>query len=140
MEARLPQSTLGSRVGLSAAAVNRRLRRLTADGYVLRTSAILDADLLGHPLTVIALVEVADERVDLLDEMELAFVACPQVQQCYYVTGKNDFILVFLVRDMDEYRRLTRELFFASGNVKRFTTNVAMKRAKATLTVPVTAR
>lgn len=136
-DARLSQAALGARVGLSAAAVNRRLQRLTAAGTVVRTTAVLAPGLLGHPLTVIAHVEVADERADLLDELERTFVACPEVQQCYYVTGNCDFIVVFIVRDMDQYRRLTRELFFASGNVKRFTTHVAMKRSKVTLDVPL---
>ena len=42
-----------------------------------------------------------------------------------------------LVADMDEYRRLTRELFFATNNVKRFKTLVAMERCKVTLDVPL---
>ncbi|HQV92475.1 MAG TPA: winged helix-turn-helix transcriptional regulator, partial [Phycicoccus sp.] len=33
-DARIPQASLGARVGLSAAAVNRRLRRLTDDGFI----------------------------------------------------------------------------------------------------------
>lgn len=136
-DARLSQAALGSRVGLSAAAVNRRLQRLTADGIITRTTAVLAAERLGHPLTVIANVTVTDERAERLAGLERRFLACPQVQQCYYVTGDSDFVLVFVVRDMDQYRRLTQELFFASGNVTRFTTQVAMKRTKASLDVPV---
>jgi DNA-binding Lrp family transcriptional regulator len=59
------------------------------------------------------------------------------VQQCYYVTGDWDFVLVLLVRDMAEYTRLTRDLFFASNNVKRFKTLVVMKRTKVSLEVPL---
>lgn len=136
-DARLSQAAIGARVGLSAAAVNRRLRRLSTAGVIDRTTAVLTPELLGHPLTIIAHVEAADERSDLLDEMERSFTECPQVQQCYYVTGDCDFILVFVVPDMDSYRQLTRELFFAGGNVRRFTTHVTMKRAKVTLDVPV---
>lgn len=51
------------------------------------------------------------------------------MQQIYYVTGDFDFMLVMNVRDMSEYERLTRELFFASGNVRQFKTYVAMQRA-----------
>ena len=72
-----------------------------------------------------------------LDAVQRRFVDCPQVQQCYYVTGEWDFVLVMLVADMDEYRRLTRELFFSTNNVKRFKTLVAMERCKATLDVPI---
>ena len=136
-DARLSQSALGARVGLSAAAVNRRLRRLTDDGFITRTTAVLAPELLGSPLTVIAQVEVESEQAEPLDQVQAAFVACPQVQQCYNVTGDCDFILVFLVRDMHQYLELTRELFYADPNVKRFKTLVVLDRTKVTLDVPL---
>ena len=61
------------------------------------------------------------------------------MQQCYYVAGAWDFVLIFLVRSMDQYVALTRELFFASGNVKTFNTLVAMNRVKTGSSVPVDA-
>ncbi|TGR95743.1 Lrp/AsnC family transcriptional regulator, partial [Mesorhizobium sp. M2E.F.Ca.ET.209.01.1.1] len=61
----------------------------------------------------------------------------PQVQQCYYVTGEADFILVVTVATMADYETLTRRLFFANNNVKRFRTFVAMDRVKVGLEVPV---
>ena len=56
-DARLSQGALGARVGLSAAAVNRRVRRLTDDGYIRRTAAELDPTALGYPLTVVVQIE-----------------------------------------------------------------------------------
>lgn len=136
-DARPSQGALGARVGLSAAAVNRRIRRLADDGYIDRTVAVLEPGALGYPLTVIVQLEAVSEEVDKLDELQRSLVECPNVQQCYYVTGEWDFVLVLLVHDMDQYRRLTRELFFASGNVKRFKTLVVMDRAKVGLSVPL---
>ena len=46
-------------------------------------------------------------------------------------------MLIFLVRSMDQYVELTRELFFESGNVKTFNTLVVMNRVKTGSTVPV---
>lgn len=136
-DARMPQSALGARVGLSAAAVNRRIRRMADTGVIHRVSAVVAPDRLDFRLTVIAQVEVVDEQPDALDQTQTAFTDCPHVQQCYYVTGEWDFVLIMIVRDMDEYTRLTRELFFASNNVKRFTSLVVMNRAKVSLDVPV---
>jgi len=84
-------------------------------------------------------VKIENERLDLLDEVTQRFSKCPQVQQVYYVTGDFDFLLVINVKDMGEYERLTRELFFAAGNVKNFKTVVAMNVAKSTLRVPLLA-
>jgi DNA-binding Lrp family transcriptional regulator len=136
-DARTPQAALGARVGLSAAAVNRRLRRLSEAGILTGSHAVLAPELLDHPLTVIAQVEVESEQPEALDRMQERLTACAQVQQCYYVTGEWDFVLVLVVRDMDQYTHLTRDLFFASNNVKRFKTLVVMNRAKVTLDVPL---
>lgn len=136
-DARLGQSALGAKVGLSAAAVNRRLRRLTDAGVITSTRAVLAPEQLGHPLTVIAHIEVESEQPELLDATDASFIHCPQVQQCYYVTGEWDFVLTLLVTDMDEYTALTRALFLANNNVKRFKTLVVMKRSKVTLDVPL---
>lgn len=48
-------------------------------------------------------------------------------------------MLILAVRNMDQYNALTRELFFANNNVKRFKTLVSMSRVKVGLDVPVDA-
>jgi len=76
-DARIPQASLGARVGLSAAAVNRRMRRLLDTGVITRISAVLAQDRLDHPLTVIAQVEVESEQTEILDRTLARFTACP---------------------------------------------------------------
>ncbi|CAM5183930.1 Lrp/AsnC family leucine-responsive transcriptional regulator OS=Castellaniella defragrans OX=75697 GN=HNR28_000112 PE=4 SV=1 [Castellaniella defragrans] len=136
-DARLPQAELGERVNLSTAAVNRRLRRLAEEGVIKRYTAEIDPSAVGYPLTIIVGVEAESERVDQLDDMRRVFASCPEVQQCYYVTGDWDFMLIFAVIDMEHYNALTRQLFFAGNNVKRFKTFVAMSRVKVGLSLPI---
>jgi DNA-binding Lrp family transcriptional regulator len=115
-DAQIPQNELGSRVSLSTAAVNRRLRRLADEGVIERYAAIVSPEKVGSPLTIITSIEVESEQIDLLDAMKRTFSQCPQVQQCYYVAGEWDFV---------------------HNNVKRFKTLVSMSRVKVGLTVPV---
>jgi DNA-binding Lrp family transcriptional regulator len=136
-DGRVPQSELGQRANLSTAAVNRRLQLLKSAGVIEGFTARLNPKALGHDLTVIVEVKAENERADLVDDMQRRFAACPQVQQCYYVAGEWDFVLIFLVRSMDQYVALTRELFFASGNVKSFNSLVAMNRVKTGAGVPI---
>ncbi|ADU38909.1 Lrp/AsnC family transcriptional regulator [Variovorax paradoxus] len=136
IDSRMSQSELGERVHLSTAAVNRRLKRMRDDGVIRRYGAVLAPAALGHPLSIVAEVEVESERIDLLDAMKQSFRACPQVQQCYYVTGEWDFILILVVQDMAQYTALSRQLFFQSNNVKRFRTLVTMDPVKVSLDVP----
>lgn len=137
VDARLSQAELGGRVSLSTAAVNRRLKRLAEDGVIKRYTVEIEPAAVGYPLTVITGVEAESERIDLLDETRRVFVSCPEVQQCYYVTGDWDFILILAVTNMEHYNSLTRQLFFMSNNVKRFKTFVAMSREKTGLSLPI---
>ena len=136
-DAHIPQNELGARVNLSTAAVNRRLRRLADDGVIDRYTAVVSPEKVGFPLTIVTTVEVESEQIDLLDAMKRTFELCPQIQQCYYVAGEWDFVLVLTVRNMEQYNDLTRQLFFANNNVKRFKTLVSMSRVKVGLDVPV---
>ncbi|KVC99454.1 AsnC family transcriptional regulator [Burkholderia ubonensis] len=136
-DAQTPQNELGARVNLSTAAVNRRLRRLVEDGVIERYTAVVAPEKVGYALTIVVNVEMEREQIDQIDAMKRTFERCPQVQQCYYVTGEWDFVLILTVRDMDQYNALTRQLFFSNNNVKRFKTLVSMGRVKVGLDVPV---
>jgi len=135
-DATTSQQDMGVAVNLSSAAVNRRLKKMNDDGVIQRTVSIVDPVHLGYPLTVITQVEVESERLDLLDGMKRTFLARPEVQQCYYVAGECDFVLVILVKNMDQYTEMTRELFFENNNVKRFKTLVSMSVIKTGQNVP----
>lgn len=136
-DSRTPQREIGEAVNLSPSAVNRRIAAMEKAGVIAGNVAVVDVAKVGRPITLIVEVSVESERLDLLDAVKKRLIACPEVQQVYYVTGDVDFVIILTVRDMDEYVRLTRELFFAEGNVKSFRTLVAMERAKVGLAVAV---
>ncbi len=155
---------IGQSVNLSAAAVQRRVRRME-DARVIQSNAakpipgsnrvvasfspghgvpehmgavtIVDPASVGRPITIIVEVQVDSEHADLMDSARSEFAAAPEVQQCYYVTGAADFILVLTVSTMEEYEQLSRRLFLENKNVRHFNTFVAMNRVKAGLRVPL---
>jgi len=127
----MPLREISERVDLSVPAVARRLRRLRNEGVIRKDICVVDETLVGRPLTIIVEVTMENERLDLIEEMKKRFAACAQVQQCFYVTGETDFILIMNVKDMTEYTALTRVLFFKQGNVKSFRTCVAMEKIKS---------
>jgi Lrp/AsnC family transcriptional regulator, leucine-responsive regulatory protein len=131
------QRDIAEHVGLSPAAVHRRIQKLHGTGIIANDVAVISPDLIGRPITLIVEVIVESEKIEALNDLKRAFSDAPEVQQCYYVTGEADFILVITARDMAEYERLTERLFFKQKNVKRFRTYVAMARVKTTLNVPL---
>ncbi|MER8537107.1 Lrp/AsnC family transcriptional regulator [Mesorhizobium sp. M1005] len=133
----MQQREISDRVGIPAAAVARRLKWLRSAGIIRKDISILNERAVGRPLTVIVEVTAENQKLDLLDEMKRRFLNCPQVQQCYHVTGETEFILIMNISDMGEYTSLTRQLFFKEGNVKSFRTCVTMEKVKAASPIPL---
>ncbi|MFD9890982.1 Lrp/AsnC family transcriptional regulator [Amycolatopsis sp. NPDC059027] len=137
-DSRTIAETIGAKVGLSAAAVQRRIKRLRESGVIEREVAVLSPQALGLSMTFVVLVEMERENLAVLDAFRRQVLAEDHVQQCYYVTGTADFVLVVTAEDMAGFETFTRRMFFENPNVRHFTTSVAMDRVKVGLTLPLT--
>jgi Lrp/AsnC family transcriptional regulator, leucine-responsive regulatory protein len=134
---RTTSDQIAEQVGLSPAAVQRRVKRMREQLIIGADVSIVNAKALGRNMTLIVQVSLERERVDLIDQFKKEMKKRGEVQQCYYVTGSADFILVVTAFDMEEYEQFTREMFFDNANVRSFQTHVVMDPVKVGLTVPV---
>jgi DNA-binding Lrp family transcriptional regulator len=136
-DARRSAEMIGADIGLSASAVQRRMARLREAGVIVAEVALIDPRAVDRRLTVITDLEVERERPELLASLRQWIAAEPTIQQAWYVTGDDDYVLVVTARDVDDYDALMRRLVAANANVKRFRTRVALDTLKRGLAVPV---
>ncbi|GIU39557.1 hypothetical protein TUM4637_41770 [Shewanella hafniensis] len=129
-----PLRELAEAVHLSTASVQRRIQKLRDSGYIQSTVAILDPDKLKKVITIFVEVQVEKTDINALRQLKQDFSGS-EVQQCYYVTGDADFMLVLLVPHMQRFQELCDQMFHNNANVKWFRTIVALDRVKATLDV-----
>jgi len=137
-DTRLPAEQIGARVGLSAAAVQRRLKRLRESGVIVAERAELDCRLVGLGLTAIVHVDLIDESARASRTFRDRLSARSEVQQCYGVTGEFDYVLVVVVADLAAYDALCEACLLHDANVRSFTTQVVLDAAKrgGALSVP----
>lgn len=136
-DAELTTAELGERVGLSPSAVQRRLKRLRADGVITSYVATVDPAKIGHPGFFVVGLEVDRERPEILARLRAWLSAEDAVQQVYYVTGAWDFVVIMTAPNVQAYDALVTRLLAENPNVRRFTTNVALGVHKRTSLVPV---
>jgi Lrp/AsnC family leucine-responsive transcriptional regulator len=127
---------IAAAVGLSATAVQRRIKRLRDRGIILQDTSVLSPDALGRKLTVIVEVTLSKGPAYGLDAFKQTVRQTPEITQCYQVTGKADFVLIVSSKDMDDYEAFTRRFFVSNSNVARFETSVVMQRVKVGLSIP----
>lgn len=133
----LSAKAISEKIGLSLPAVAKRIQKLNKEKVITGNTVILDAEKLGYGISILTLVAVESEEINLLDGMKKRFVDCPNIQSCYYITGEYDFAILFIVKSIKEYEALTSSLFFKTGNVKSFKTNIIMNIVKNATGVPL---
>lgn len=134
---RTTSDQIAEQVGLSPAAVQRRLKRLREYKVIQADVSVVSPKAIGRSMTFVVQVTMERERADLMDAFKKEMRQNPAVQQCYYVTGSSDFILIVTARDMEDYDLFTREAFFDNTNIRGFQTNVVMDTVKAGLALPM---
>ena len=131
---KLTTEQLGDKVGLSATACQRRIKKLRDANVIV---AVLDRISMGGYVTVIVEIVMKQGGASVMDDFKAQVLQHDEIQQCYYTTGDNDFIVIVTVPNMARYEELTRAVFFKNKNIKKFNSTVVMDNVKLGLNIPV---
>lgn len=129
-DTRTPAEQIGSQVGLSAAAVQRRLKRLREGGVIVAETAELDCRQLGLTFTAIVHVDLIDESAPATRAFRQRMCERPEVQQVYGVAGAVDYVLVVVTTGLPAYDAFCEACLLHDANVRSFTTHVVLDAAK----------
>jgi DNA-binding Lrp family transcriptional regulator len=136
-EARLSNTELAARIGLSAAPTWRRVKWLEDQGYITGYRAEIDRRKIG--LGVLAFVRVDAERnnAEATRALEQAIRERPEVVACHYISGAGTFELHVMATDLDAFSRLSMEVLFKLPNVKDLHTSFSLGEVKAGAALPL---
>ena len=136
-DARLSNTELASRIGLSAAPTWRRVKWLEEQGYITGYRAELDRRKIG--LGVLAFVRVDAERntAAATRGLEDAIRQIPEVISGHYISGSGTFELQVMATDLDAFSRLCLETLLTLPNVKDLHTSFSLGEVKAGAALPL---
>jgi Lrp/AsnC family leucine-responsive transcriptional regulator len=89
----LPNNELAERVGLSASACLRRLRRLEEAGIIQGYTPLIDPAVEGWTMTALASIRLSRQHEDEIQMFENAVREWDEVLECHLVTGSRDYVL-----------------------------------------------
>lgn len=129
---------LGEIVKLSPGAVHKRLKRLKDQGFVRKTTGLLDREGLGLDLLCFLLVRFkSNMRPENMAALQMAIQALPEALECYTTTGDNDAIIKVVVTDHNALKRFLCELAQAQDVIDRVYTALVLEELKNTTELPV---
>jgi Lrp/AsnC family transcriptional regulator, leucine-responsive regulatory protein len=127
---RLTADELAEAVGLSASAVQRRLKRLRDEKIIEADVSIISPEVAEIGLTCIVDIILERGNSKALEKFKASLSERHEVMQCYYVTGTYDFVVIINTRDMREYELFSKKYLMDNPNVKHFYTHVVMDKVK----------
>lgn len=140
-DGREAHEAIGARIGLSASAVLRRIKKLEEAGVIERYVALLRPAALGLGLTAYINVQLEKRaehaKRNPMDEFRASVQAWPEVVECAALTGEMDFLLRLVVQDMSAYSRFMMDTLLRHPSVQDCKTSFVMHQVKATTALPV---
>ena len=136
-DARLSNTELASRIGLSAAPTWRRVKWLEEQRYITGYRAEIDRRKIG--LGVLAFVRVDADRntAAATHELEEAIRRIPEVIACHYISGSGTFELQAMATDLDAFSRFSQEVLLNLPHVKDLHTSFSLGEVKAGAALPL---
>lgn len=134
---RLSNVQLAERVHLSPSACLRRVKQLEDEGVIAQYVALLNAKVLGQHGTCFSIINLESMSDGLLKEFERAVRDEPEVLDCYYVAGSNDYLIRFSYRDAEDLERFHTQVLMRLPGVERSNSMLVLRTVKKTTALPV---
>ena len=136
-DARLSNTDLAARIGISAAPTWRRVKWLEEQGFITGYRAELDRRRIG--LGVLAFVRIDADRNTAAStrELEDAIRGIPEVITCHYISGSGTFELQVIATDLDAFSKLALEVLMTLPHVKDVHTSFSLGEVKAGAALPL---
>ena len=136
-EGRISNAELAERVSLSASACLRRVKQLEENGVIGQYVALLNPKALGQHGTCFSIINLQTMNDAVLKGFEQAVRDEPEILDCFYVAGANDYLVRFAYRDAEDLERFHTQVLMRLPGVERSNSMLVLRTVKKTTALPV---
>ena len=136
-EARVSNSELAERVGVSPSPCWRRVRTLEENGVIERYVTLVNAKAVGLPINVFATVTLEKQAESALELFEKAVKKRPEVMECILMTGEFDYLLRVVVPDLAAYERFLMDHLTRIKGIASIKSSFSLKQVSYKTALPL---
>ena len=136
-DGRLSNVQLAEQVHLSPSACLRRVKQLEDAGVISQYVALLNAKALGQHGSCFSIINLQSLNDAVLTAFEQAVRDSPEVLDCFYVAGSNDYLLRFSYRDAEDLERFHTQVLMRLPGVERSNSMLVLRTVKKTTALPL---
>jgi Lrp/AsnC family leucine-responsive transcriptional regulator len=134
--ARMTNQELADTVNLSPSPCLRRVRALEHAGIIRSYTLEVDNEAFGLPVTVFVSVQLEKHTQDVVAHFETKIKEQENVLECFVMTGRADYLLKVVVKDLHDYENFVRHSLHSIGSIASIDTSFAYGVVKKTSLLP----
>jgi len=115
----------------------RRVKILEESGVITGYQAILSPKALGYGVTAFVSVMMESHSQDTARAFEQRLLEIPEIIACHNVSGRYDFLLEVLAKDLESFGEFAREVLQTLPAVKEIYSSFSFKSVKPLRQIPV---
>ena len=131
-EGKISNVDLAERVHLSPSACLRRVKALEDAGVIAQYVALIDPKTVGQPGTSFTIVNLEKLTQAAMTTFEKAVRNVPEILDCFYVAGTNDYLLRFTYCDAADLERFHTLVLEHLPGVVRSNSMLVLRTVKRT--------
>lgn len=131
-DGRLSNQALALRVHLSPSACLRRVKALEDSGVIAQYVALLNPKAVARHGTSYTIINLESTQPAQLEAFEQAVRDTPEILDCVYVAGANDYLVRFAYRDAEDLERFHADVLPRLPGVLRSNSMLVLRTVKKT--------
>ncbi|MBT9494554.1 MAG: Lrp/AsnC family transcriptional regulator [Paucibacter sp.] len=131
-DGRLPNVELAQRVHLSPSACLRRVKHLEDSGVIAQYVALVNPRAVGKQGISYTIINLERMTTAALAAFEGAVLASPDILDCFYVAGTNDYVIRFAYKDAEDLERFHTDVLMQLPEVARSNSMLVLRTIKRT--------
>ncbi|MBC2690939.1 MULTISPECIES: Lrp/AsnC family transcriptional regulator [Pseudomonas] len=135
--ARLTTAELADQVALTTSPCWRRVKMLEESGVITGYQAILSPKALGYGVTAFVSVMMESHNQEMARTFEQRLLQIPEIVACHNVSGRYDFLLEVVAKDLESFGEFAREVLQTLPAVKEIYSSFSFKSVKPSRVIPV---
>jgi len=135
--ARLTVAELSERVSLTTSPCWRRVKMLEDSALITGYQAIISPKELGYGVTAFVSLMMASHSRETARSFEQRLLEIPEIVACHNISGRYDFLLEVVAKDLESFGEFTREVLQTLPAVKEIYSSFSFKSIKPLRVIPV---
>jgi len=136
-DARITTVELASKVGISPPAMLERVKRLENSGVIEKYVALVNPQKVGRETFAMISVSLVQHQLPTINQFVKEINKLEEVLECFHVTGKEDFLLKVVVKNIPDYEKFILEKLTKIKGVSRVNTTFILSTFKQSTKIPI---